>query len=324
MISVADGGSAPAEGLARALEGLQSLVRALGDDGGGRRTARRHALRAHPVAGGLALSLGAPQLALDLGLGDSPAEVGGTALAALAAVASRDDEALTAAVPDLARRRRALAAVRQALPRAGEGWTLVVTPASGRPITLGVGEAAALAATAPDRQPPVRMTVTGELAGVDFVAGRLTLRVGPGGRAITGPYPAALEVRLLKLRRKAVHLSGDFVLDALGEPKGLRMAIALGPVDLSPITLAQVATPQGPVTFDPPLTLTPALDAATGQRYVAGDALLELEATADTRDELEFALRAEVAARWPGCDRPGLNGRELALARMWRRRLQPG
>ena len=320
LVSVADDGSAPVEGLARALEGLQALMRVLGDDGGGRKTARRHALRARPVEAGLALYLGAPQLALDLGLGGSPGEVGQAAIAALAAVAAEDDAALARAVPEPDRRKRVLAAIRQGLPRAGEGWTLVVTPPDGAPIALGAREAASLAQSAPDKGGPVRMTVTGELTGVDFGAGRLTLKVAATGKAITGPYPPALEVKLLKLRRKAVHLSGDFALDAVGEPRALKLAADLAPVDLAPITLERVATPLGPVAFEPPLTLAPALDAASGQRYVAGDLLLELACEADSRDELEYALRAEVAARWAAYARPGLAGREAALAKMWRRR----
>ncbi len=321
-LTVADNGTAPIESLARALDGLQALLRALGDDGGGRRTARRYALRARPVAGGLALHLGAPQLALALGLGDSAAEVSGMAFAALAAVAAADDAALAAAVPEPDRRRRALAAIRQALPRAGEAWTLQLTPPGAEPIRLGAREAAVLSAEAPDRAPPVRMTVTGELAGVDFTSGKLTLRVGAAGRSITGPYPAGLEVKLLKLRRKAVHLSGDFVLDAVGEPRALRMAADLALVDLAPIELGEVGTPIGPIAFEPPLTLLPTLDPATGQRYVACDPLLELEAAADSRDALEAALHEAVAAQWAALARPGLAGREVALVKMWKRRVR--
>lgn len=322
-LSISDDGTAPLDGLARALEGLQALLHALGDDGTGKKSAKRYTLRARPTGQGLALHLGAPLLALDLGLGDSAGEVAQTAFAALAAVAANDDDALEAAIPDPTRRKRALAAIRQGLPKASERWTLALTPPDAAPIQLGAREAKALAAEAPDKAPPLRMTVTGELAGVDFTSGRLTLKVAATGKSLTGPYPPALEVKLLKLRRKAVHLMGDFALDAVGEPRALRMAADLAAVDLAPITLAEVATPRGPIAFDPPLTLDPALDAATGQRYVASDALLELEAQADSRDALEAALHEAVATTWDRVARSGLGGRDLALAKMWKRRVRP-
>jgi hypothetical protein len=324
-LSIADGASAPADGLARALEGVQAFVRALGDEpgAGGKKAARRLRLRARPTAEGLALHLGAPQLALDLGLGDSPGEVAALAWRAWTAIAAGDDDALAAAVPDDARRGRARHAMRRALPKADEGWALVLA-APGRPaLRLGAAQAAALRKGAPEVGPAVRMTVTGELAGADFGAARLTLRVGPAGRAIAGAYPPALEVKLLKLRRKAVHLTGDFALDAAGEPRALRMAVDVAPVDLAPLTFAALDTPAGRLAFEAPAAFEPALDAETGQHYVVSDPLLEIDVRATSRDELEAALRAELQARWARYARPDLKGREAALARLWQRRMAP-
>lgn len=318
-------GAPPAEALARSLEALQALARAVAPaPTSSRRSGSREALvRAALVPDGLALHLGGVQLALALGLGASPAELAKRLLGLIAAAAAEDGEALAALLPDDAARRRAVGAARRLAPKLGEGWEAALQPTEGDLIALPPGLADRLPEAAPAPRGGVRMTVIGELAAVDFGGERLTLRVGPGGRALAGRYAPALEIKLLKLRRKLVHLTGEFALDEAGEPRAIRQALEVLPVDLAPVTWTVLETPAGAIAFDPPLVAVPQLDPVTGQRLVWEDPVLELSVAAESRHALIAAIEAEIDRRWALYAKTVRGAPEPVGARAWRRRVKP-
>ncbi|MFN3430234.1 MAG: hypothetical protein ACK46X_09795 [Candidatus Sericytochromatia bacterium] len=311
---------APAEDWARALGAFQKLAHALARLAApwlrpNTEFRRRYELRARlSETGDVALAIGPRQLSLDLRLGTTPAELGESLWALLTAVGSLDAAAVAAIAPAPATRRALLREVAKLLPKGPERWAIALAMPDRAPMSLGIAAAkwveTELAASAPGG--PLMMTVTGELVGVDFGKGTFAFRYAPTGRVLDGRYAPDEEVALLKSRRKLIHVSGEFQLDAEDHPVRVKRVLKVSLVDLSPVTLETVQAPDGRAfALVPPLHLVPTMDADSQQLYEVQDEALELYVTAPTREQLESDVLAHVAqaAASPG--------------RAWKRRLHP-
>jgi hypothetical protein len=311
---------APAEDWARALGAFQKLAFALARLAApwlrpNTEFRRRYELRARlSETGEVALAIGPRQLTLDLRLGTTPAELGEALWALLTAIGALDAAALAAIAPEPATRRAILREAAKLLPKGPERWAIALSMPNKPSLTLGPAAAkwldAELAASAPGG--PLMMTVTGELVGVDFGKGTFAFRYAPTGRVLEGRYAADEEVSLLKSRRKLIHVSGEFQLDAEDHPVRVKRVVKVALVDLSPVTLEAVQAPDGRgFALVPPLHLVPSMDADSQQLYEVQDESLELYLTAPTREQLESAVREHVAEA------------AAAPGRAWKRRLQP-
>jgi hypothetical protein len=300
----APGASPPAELVAKALTGLQKLAWLLGT--GSKKTFE---LTCRFQPDGLELYVGGPQLGLGLDTGTTPAEIAARLGLVWAAAATGD---LARQVPDVDRRTEVLAELKRLLPRPTEGWTVVldgvaIAPATAKALDKQLSAAREVA--------PAVLTVTGELLGVDFDHGTFSLRYQPTRKTLTGRYAPESEVWLLKHRRKAIQVDGEFSLDAQQRPQACLKALKFRAVDLAPLTLVRVPLPAGELLLEPPLTLTPVLDEESGQRYEAREDALGLFAREESREALEATLLSQVAQLWA---RPVEI--DPVLARLWRRR----
>lgn len=316
-----DGLGAPAEDWARVLGALQRLVQALvlGAQPGSRVNAefkRKHELRAAGVGpdGAMAMTLGPRQLAFDLQLGTSPAEVQAQLGRLVGAIAEASPDTLAMLYPEPAVRRRVLGEAQKLLPKAPERWALALTLGAAPAVRLGPGEARWVESQRQALAPsgPLMMTVTGELVGVDFERGTYSLRYAPTGRILDGRYAPEEEVSLLKSRRKLVHVTGEFVLDEDDHPIRLKRSVRVALADLSPVVLETIQTEDGQAyALVPPLHLVPVMDGETQQLYEVADEALDLHVTAPTREQLEAEVRQAVLQQ------------AVAPSRAWKRVLRP-
>jgi hypothetical protein len=280
---------------------------------------RRYELHAVPMFAspdGLPLAVGPMQLSLDLLTGLEPDAVIERVEQVVGAIATGDMAALSEG-----RSRRMAADILKAMPSGRARWTLGLAFKSGTRAELDARHAKALsrALDVGGSRQEAPMTVIGELVGVDFEKGTFELLQPDAKRPLVGPYDKGLEVWLLKHRRKAIQVSGTFMVDGSGRAVQMKAVHHVMSVDMSPVALSRFEHQGRWFELIPSLTLTPELAPPLNQSFMVSEPALGLEVVAETRDELESVVKAEAVALW---DRHVQGGEDAFLARAWKRRMK--
>lgn len=194
---------------------------------------------------------------------------------------------------------RAVAAARtlgRHLPRAS-AWTLRCAGLA--PLTLKAAHlraAPAVSARAKGRTVTARATV--RLAGIDFERGwvRFLSDEAAPEAELQAPYPPEWERRLLKRRAEPLRLTGALRFDGAGRLLAIESLEALEPIDLTPLSLAELSLQGASCRLLRPLVLEVGYRAAEGGRYTASLPRLGLTVEAEERSDLLAALSEALEA----------------------------
>jgi hypothetical protein len=215
------------------------------------------------------------------------------------AVQNDDKEAAKHILPESRYRERALRELRSFAPRPAEGWSASVglkgSPAVSLNGRLGRNIDEWLKA---DLTEQAVMTVTGELIRINFDEHKLFIRHPVTGRQIECTYIPEIEDDLIESRRGFIQVTGEFVLDADGEPLRLTSVTRIEAVDCSPLVFARIEHNGLVLKAKDPLELIPMLDEESQQLLLVTYEPLDLHAFASTRDDLAGEVAEHLAFAW--------------------------
>jgi len=140
------------------------------------------------------------------------------------------------------------------------------------------------------------MTVTGELLRIDFSTRQVAILYPPTRREIVCTYVEELEDSIVDSRKDPIQVTGRFVLDDDGMPIRLTDVTRVEPVDLSPIVLTGLDSPN--LSMKRPMELVPTLDDDSQQFLCVSNAAIRLDAFAPTRDALFDEVKEQLAMLW--------------------------
>lgn len=313
----------PADVLVRSLAGLQQLVYLIAAEQEQRRMDRRfrvsqeiqqrYTLRcqiAEPGSYVVPLTLGGTEI--QLSALTSYETILEKVENLLDAIQANQLDRLFELFPDGKVRNRALLEVRRLLPKSGELWRLGFQRSQHSEVLLAAESAVPLIDRALNQNAPEEtvMTVTGELIRIDFDNRTVVLRYPPTRKEIECVYVDELEETMIENRRGLIQATGQFTLDAEGNPIKLTDVTRLEPIDLSPITFKTVIWMERQFKFAHPLTLNPYLDEDTQQLLIVEEPEISLHAFAQTREQLVQEIAEQIAFMWDAYVNP--SPRELA------------
>lgn len=298
----------PVEVLVRALQGLQqtALILAAVEQAPvvprrfkpSEKLRRACELRCGPVLGGsIAVELTLPKGSSISENDPADAKLLNRVFSFIEAVAKNDDVALKSLVPDSRFRARALRETLSYLPKGGQRWTLELSDGRGTPIELNASARRNIEGwfTASSE---ALMVVTGQLVKIDFDQNKIDIRYPLTKKLIGFDYDVDAEDWLIQNRRGWVQAKGRFELDDLGNPTDVIEVMQFEPVDFSPLDFDRIELNGRVITIDPVLTLEPALDEESHQFLVVESVDLNLNAYAQTRDDLVDEIISQLFFLW--------------------------
>ncbi|WP_295401591.1 hypothetical protein [uncultured Thiocystis sp.] len=140
------------------------------------------------------------------------------------------------------------------------------------------------------------MTVTGELQRIDFATRQVTILYPPTRREIVCTYLPEIEDDLLDARKEPIQVTGRFVLDEEGNPSRLMDVSRIEPLDLSPLTIADLET--SGLALRTPLEYIPTLDEDSQQYLCIEDPTLGLNVFALNREHLLAEIQEQLIMLW--------------------------
>ncbi len=198
--------------------------------------------------------------------------------------------------------KRALIEVRKLLPNADDSWKLGFTyEETPEPSEVMLTKESVkhiddwLTQESPSESV---ITITGELIKIDFDERKLYLRYPPSRQVIECIYSDEMEDTMIENRRQYVQVTGEFTVDADGNPIKLTDVTRIEPLDLSPIVLREVTYKKRMFLFTEPLQFAPQLDEEGKQLLVIDKPDLGLNVFARTREELVEEISEQVAFLW--------------------------
>lgn len=141
------------------------------------------------------------------------------------------------------------------------------------------------------------MTVTGELIRIDFDKRIVVLQYPPTHQEIECIYLEDLEDSIIENRRQKIQVTGQFTLDADGNPIKLTDITRIEPVDLSPISIREILWHNKKLRFKTPFLLTPKMD-DTEQLYILEEPEIGLHVFSYTREDLIHEINEQLAMLW--------------------------
>jgi hypothetical protein len=198
--------------------------------------------------------------------------------------------------------KRALDEIRKLLPNADDSWKI------GFSTNNGHQKAEVVLAKEAVKQiddwlmvqfaPEAVITITGELIRIDFDAHKVDLRYPRTRKVIECIYSDDLEDVMIENRRDYIQVTGEFTVDADGNPTKLTRVSRIEPLDLEPIILSVVTFNKRRFFFKEPLWLEPELEKEDKQLIEVEYAALGLNAFARTREELIDEVCEQIAFLW--------------------------
>ncbi len=294
--------------LARVLTGLQQVVYdlALQEEDGEfesrirlpARIADRYALRALPAtAGSYVQATTFVASDEDLFLHENQAAVQQKYLALSRALAEQNADSIRSIIPDRRLRKRLLRHTREMLPAADSGWTVSIVAEGGHLEFDALAVAEVIGRIESEDRSALGSAIIGKVVGIDFEAAKLTLRYPPTQRIVRCFYLESVEEMLLRSPRELVQVIGEVTLDEEGNPTRISEVEDIRDVDLSPLSVSRVRTPDGILHLTPPLQIDVNADESY-QFLVAVDAELGIEAMAVTREELLEEIERDIDVQW--------------------------
>jgi len=208
---------------------------------------------------------------------------------------------------------RALLTLRSFAPKRGEGWHASLGSPDGKAVSLNGNLTKRInQILLPPPDESLLMTVTGELIEVNFIEYTLIIRYPPTGKEIKCSYQSELEVELFKSRRDLIQVTGEFVLDANGDPKTLTNVSRIDPLDLSEIIFDSIEQDGRILNAQKPLHFQPELDAESKQTMTVSHKDLDLEVVAYDRDSLINEISSHLFFAWDNYAKS--NDSELTIA----------
>lgn len=193
---------------------------------------------------------------------------------------------------------RVLSELQGMLPRSGERWGLTLRVGGDR-VSLDESASRSLGAyLSSSGVADATMTVTGELLRVNIEALRLVLRYPPTRAEIPCQCEPSVFDTVMRNYDVPIQVTGLYTLNRQGHPIRLTGVSRVEPIDLSPMTFAQMTWAGRTLAIKPALTLSPTRDEESGQFYVLDDPDLGIDVFARTRDELLDELAEQLMFQW--------------------------
>jgi hypothetical protein len=227
----------------------------------------------------------------------------------LTALAAGTDNAFKT-IADPSGRKQLFAAFRAILPKPRDKWRLGI---SGRRITE-TGEIQYSSQTIqilkrfqdiPQLHEEISLqTVTGHLVKMDFETHCITLKYPPTNTELECYYTDELEVELFENRRELLQITGNVTYENDREtPKRIVDVQEIQFLDLSEFLLDSFSVDDRDVELKEPLALSPGLTECF-QFMTLRDERLGIDVIAQTREELEEELYAELKMLWKQSQKP--------------------
>lgn len=294
-----EGYSVPAEVVVRVLEGLQQsiwILAAAADSKAVRQRFKpnqsfkqRFTLRiAVPERSSFAIPLmltdERPQIAWIAT--ETPADPMGALFTVWKELAAENLQGIRSLVGDEGLFVRLMQAFRSILPKREDRWGIGFGKRTADEVELSARHRPVIEAWLESSAEQRETSVIGELQRIDFAEKRIWIAYPPTRRLIECSYLDEVEDTIIDARRALFQVTGQFVLDNEGHPLRLTGVRSIEAVDLSPVRFDEVEVADGRFLLDPPIVLTPELDADVQQYFVAEVDEFGLSLGGRTRDTL--------------------------------------
>jgi hypothetical protein len=197
--------------------------------------------------------------------------------------------------------KRALSEVRKILPKADDSWTFGfrIQSSAAKEIKLGKDSIKRIDDWLTREQPAESMTtITGELIKIDFDERKVFLRYPPTHMVIECIYSDDSEDIMIENRRQYIQVTGQFTLDANGNPIKLTEVTRIEPLDLSPLMLSELTCKQRKFRFKQMTQFVPQLEDEYKQSLFVEVPEMCVNAFACTREELVDEISEQLDHAW--------------------------
>jgi hypothetical protein len=308
-VGIAETKGIPANILVQSLEGLQRTVHLLAMEKEGKHAGQRDRISADiegkypvmcaPLAPGcvmLTASIGDPSFSLF-----APNDIDAITKDLhdfWDAVVGKNYDTLHKIIPDSARRRRALDAVKSMLPKQGSDIKFTINEKAGSAFCdssrLFTGIKTLQAEALSESEP---MTVTGRLSKIYFDENRIVIIYPPTNKELNCVYDSAIEDLLLDNPREMIQVTGTVIFGEDNEPKKITEVENIEELDLSPFVLSECNYENYSLKFNTPISISIEQD-ETKQLLLAKLADIGLDVVAYTREDLYDEILADIRDLW--------------------------